>query len=99
MNHGRKTQSLQLRVTPTIKRASERILWRLGLRMSDAVELFLRQVVVEEKIPFIVRAPSEPLLSRIGEVYTERPQRKPAVRARQATTGEKGFRPGPAKVG
>jgi addiction module RelB/DinJ family antitoxin len=35
-----------------VKRASEEVLWRIGLTMSEAVELFLRRVIVDERIPF-----------------------------------------------
>ena len=71
MISGRKTDSIQVRVTPAIKRASERIMWRLGLRMSDSVEMFLRQVIVDEQLPFLVRAPSEAKLAAIGEVWKD----------------------------
>lgn len=99
MSRGQKTESIQLRVTPAIKRAAERIMWRLGLRMSDSVEIFLRQIIIDEKLPFVVRAPSEQQLAAIGEVFTERPARKPAVRMRKAATGEKSLRPGSTKGG
>lgn len=32
--------------------ASEQVLWRMGMNMSQAVELFLRKLIVEERIPF-----------------------------------------------
>jgi addiction module RelB/DinJ family antitoxin len=47
-----RSATIQLRVTPRIKAASERVLWGIGLNMSEAVELFLRRVVVDQKIPF-----------------------------------------------
>jgi DNA-damage-inducible protein J len=90
MSPGRKTESIQLRVTPAIKRASERILWRLGLRMSDGVELFLRQIIIDEKFPFIVRAPTEAQLATIGEVDTEQRARKPR---RIGSADERDMRP------
>ncbi|NIP24742.1 MAG: type II toxin-antitoxin system RelB/DinJ family antitoxin, partial [Phycisphaerae bacterium] len=51
---GRITRSamIQARVTPAIKEGSERVLWRLGLNMSEAMELFLRRVIIDERIPF-----------------------------------------------
>jgi addiction module RelB/DinJ family antitoxin len=58
-----KSATIQLRVMPLVKRASEQVLWRIGLNMSEAVELFLRRVIVDERIPFDVIA-LEP--SKIG---------------------------------
>jgi addiction module RelB/DinJ family antitoxin len=48
--------TIQVRVMPVIKHASEQVLWRIGLNMSEAVELFLRRVIVDERIPFEVVA-------------------------------------------
>lgn len=51
-----RTATIQVRVVPLVKQASEEVLWRIGLNMSEAVELFLRQVIAEERIPFDVTA-------------------------------------------
>lgn len=45
---------LHMRVQPHVKKASERILRRMGLNMSEAMELFLHRVIVDEAIPFTV---------------------------------------------
>ena len=51
-----RTAIIQARVFPSVKEASERVLWRIGLNMSEAMELFLRRVIVDEKIPFEIAA-------------------------------------------
>ena len=51
-----RTAIIQARVFPSVKEASERVLWRIGLNMSEAMELFLRRVIVDEKIPFEIVA-------------------------------------------
>jgi addiction module RelB/DinJ family antitoxin len=51
-----KTATIQVRVVPVVKAASERVLWRIGLNMSEAIELFLRRIIVDERIPFEVIA-------------------------------------------
>jgi len=56
MAHITRTATVQARVTPVIKQTSERILWRLGLSMSEAMELFLRRVILDERIPFEIVA-------------------------------------------
>ena len=47
-----RSATIQVRVVPVVKRASEEVLWRIGLTMSEAIELFLRRVIVDERIPF-----------------------------------------------
>ena len=53
---------LQARVQPEIKYASERILQRIGLTMTDAMELFLRRVIVDQKLPFEIIALDQAML-------------------------------------
>lgn len=65
---------LQMRVTPGVKRASEQILHRIGLSMTEAMELFLRRIILDEKLPFEVVALDAATLARIAEdVGTEKP--------------------------
>lgn len=56
MNSLIKSATIQVRVTPLVKAASEQVLWAIGLSMSDAVELFLRRVIVDTRIPFEIIA-------------------------------------------
>jgi addiction module RelB/DinJ family antitoxin len=56
MAHFTRTASIQARVVPSVKTASERILNMMGLNMSEAVELFLRRVIVDKRIPFEIVA-------------------------------------------
>jgi DNA-damage-inducible protein J len=58
---------LQARVYPGIKRASEDVLRRMGLTMTEAVELFLRRVIVDQRIPFEVIALDPETLAVITE--------------------------------
>lgn len=57
-----RTAVIQARVVPVIKEASERILWRIGLNMSEAIEIFLRRVITDERIPFEICALDTELL-------------------------------------
>ncbi|MBQ1391311.1 MAG: type II toxin-antitoxin system RelB/DinJ family antitoxin [Firmicutes bacterium] len=52
-----KTANVFSRVEPQIKEEAEQILDQLGLSMSSAVELFLRQVILTKGIPFAVKLP------------------------------------------
>ena len=51
-----RTAMLQARVSPEIKYASENVLRRIGLNLTEAMELFLRRMIVDQKIPFEVVA-------------------------------------------
>jgi addiction module RelB/DinJ family antitoxin len=71
MTAGTKSATIQVRVMPFVKAASEQILRRIGLTMSEAVELFLRRMMVDERIPFDVVALQS---FQIGGAYGERPK-------------------------
>ena len=58
---------LQMRVTPGVKHAAEEILHRLGLNMTEAVEMFLRRMIVDQRIPFEIVALDEATYERILE--------------------------------
>lgn len=47
-----KTTSIYARVEPEIKEQAENILNKLGIPMSNAINVFLRQVVLQNGLPF-----------------------------------------------
>ena len=47
-----KTANVYTRVDPTVKEQAERVLDQLGIPMSNAIGMFLRQVVIHNGIPF-----------------------------------------------
>ena len=51
-----------------VKEEAKRILSRYGLSLSDAVNIFLTQVVLEKGIPFPVRIPNEETVKVLKEV-------------------------------
>jgi len=52
-----KSSSIYTRVEPDIKEQAEKILSRLGIPMSNAVSLFLHQVVLQKGLPFSIKLP------------------------------------------
>ncbi len=50
-----KTSNVFVRVEPKTKEQAETILNSLGLSMSSAVDLFLKQVVIQKGIPFDIK--------------------------------------------
>ena len=63
---------IQARVRPEIKFAGEQVLRSIGLTMTEAMELFLRRVIVEQRLPFEVTALDEPALQSIVSVWQKR---------------------------
>ena len=77
-----KTSNLYVRVEPEIKDQAEKIFESLGLSMSNAIGLFLRQVIINQGIPFeltlssIKTKPAEALTDaefdeELGKGYSE----------------------------
>lgn len=55
-----KSVTLNLRVAPTVKQQAEAVLKRLGIPMSTAVDMYLRQIAMVGGIPFSVSLPQAP---------------------------------------
>jgi len=53
-----RTSNVFARVEPEIKKQAERILNQLGIPMSNAIGLFLRQVILQRGIPFDMKLPA-----------------------------------------
>jgi len=53
-----KSADVRLRLEPELKVAVNEVLADVGLNLSDAIRLFLRQVVVYRGLPFEVRQPN-----------------------------------------
>lgn len=53
-----KTTNLYVRLEPGLKEQAETILEQLGIPMSNAVNIFLKQVVMQRGIPFDVKLPT-----------------------------------------
>lgn len=53
-----KSADVRFRLEPELKEAVNEVLADVGLNLSDAIRLFLRQVVVYRGLPFEVRQPN-----------------------------------------
>ena len=53
-----KSDVINTRVEPAVKRSVEAILRPLGLTTTDAINMFLHQVMLREGLPFEVRRPN-----------------------------------------
>ncbi len=57
-----KTATVRARIEPELKQAVEHVLNELGLSLSQAIELFLKQVKLNSGIPFDIRIPNKETL-------------------------------------
>jgi DNA-damage-inducible protein J len=84
MNMG-KTGYITARIEPKLKARAARVLAAVGVSTTDAITMFLRQVVLRNGIPFEVRVPNAETKKAIEEL--ESPTKRPMLR-RSATTDE-----------
>lgn len=65
-----KTDTLNIRIEPTLKKEVEETLTDLGMNIAEAVTIFLRQVVLNDGIPFEIKRPkyNKETIDAINEV-------------------------------
>ncbi len=56
--HSMKSAEIRSRIEPDLKEGASRVLAECGLNLSDAIRLFLRQVVVKNGLPFELKVPN-----------------------------------------
>ncbi len=62
-----KTTDVRSRIEPELKDRAAEVLAECGLNLSDAIRLFLRQVVVQRGLPFEVRTPNARTVAAMKE--------------------------------
>lgn len=62
-----KTTDVRSRIEPEIKERATEVLASCGLNLSDAIRLFLRQVVAQEGLPFEIKSPNTTTLAAMKE--------------------------------
>jgi len=80
-----KTGYITARVEPKLKASAGRVLDKVGVSTSDAITMFLKQVVLHDGLPFEVRIPNAESREAIEEL--ENPKKR-ARRKGFATTKE-----------
>ena len=66
-----KSANVFVRIDPEIKEQAEAVLTELGIPMSNAVGMFLRQVVLQRGIPFAMKLPERAPLAYGAMTETE----------------------------
>ena len=67
ISHPLKITEIRSRIDPDLKENATRILAACGLNVSDAIRLFLHQVVTHNGLPFEVKAPNPVTCSAMEE--------------------------------
>ncbi len=62
-----KTTTVRARIEPSLKSDVEPLLAELGLSVSEAIVLFLRQVKLNKGIPFAIRIPNSVTLKTLKD--------------------------------
>ena len=62
-----KTTDVRSRIEPELKDSASAVLDKMGLNISQAFRLFLRQVVVQQALPFSVKAPNDVTMAAMKE--------------------------------
>ncbi len=58
-----RTANLYARIEPEVKQQAEEILTSLGIPVSNAINMFYRQIILQRGLPFEVKLPVEKPLS------------------------------------
>lgn len=64
-----KTSSIHIRIEPAVKKKVEKILDSLGMTTAEAINIYLRQIILNSGIPFEIKNPkfNEETLKAIDE--------------------------------
>lgn len=71
-----RTSYINARVEPKLKASAHRALKKVGITTSDAITLFLHQVVLHQGLPFEVRIPNAETLKAIQEMRNPNTRKK-----------------------
>ncbi len=63
--HTSRTGYINVRVEPKVKASATRILKKSGITTSDAINLFLTQIVLHQGIPFKIHVPNAETIAAI----------------------------------
>lgn len=63
-----KTEQVNVRIEPEVKKAAETVFKKLGLTPSQAVKMFYRQAALQQGLPFTVNVPNRKTLEAMREL-------------------------------
>jgi DNA-damage-inducible protein J len=63
-----KSDFISARIEPALKTSAEEVLRQLGLSTSEAITMFLSQIVLQQGLPFAVKIPNAHTIKAIEEL-------------------------------
>jgi DNA-damage-inducible protein J len=70
-----KTGYINARVEPKLKKSAEAVFDKIGLSTTDAVTIFLKQVVAQKGMPFAVKVPNRETVRALRDAEAGRTER------------------------
>lgn len=67
----KKTSTIHLRIEPDRKADVEKLLYRLGMSTTDAINIFLNQIILTGGLPFPVKMPVPNEVTRAALIEAE----------------------------
>jgi len=59
---------IQARIDPNIKKQARDVLDKLGISMSEAIGIYIRQIVLRQAIPFELKLPKQATLQAVEQL-------------------------------
>jgi DNA-damage-inducible protein J len=67
-----RTELIQARISPDVKILSNEILQKIGLSISEAINIYLKKIIAVKGIPFDLKIPNEETLQAISDVKNKK---------------------------
>lgn len=63
-----KSAQVNTRIEPTLKQEAESVLHQIGLKPSEAISMFYRQLVMQRGLPFDAKIPNQETIEAMQDV-------------------------------
>lgn len=63
---------VQARIDPNIKAQARSVLDKLGISMSEAIGVYIRQIVLQQGIPFELKLPNQTTLQAVKQLESDK---------------------------
>ena len=64
--------TIQARIDPNIKEQARNVLDKLGISMSEAISVYIRQIVLQQGIPFKIMLPNQTTLQAVKQLESNK---------------------------
>lgn len=64
-----KTQTVRARISPAVKKKAERVLLKIGISPSEAINVFYKRIALEKAFPFSLHVPNAETRRAIADIH------------------------------